>query len=417
MSNIRKSTGGVVERKTSCGISYHVRFRVGGKRQSVYVGRSADGTTRADADRALAYELERVNRGEWAPPVVQELREVPSFREAASDWLAARKIEGGRNGKGLSAASVADLEWRLGHLLREFASTPLDRIDVAAVDAYRRRLARQGKLGSRSINRTLEALASVIEEALEQGVIVGRNPALGKRRRLPVGRPRRTYIDRAEQIEALFDAAGQLDRERVGSYRRALLAVLVLGGLRIGELLDLRWADVHLGSGRLHVRGGKTDAAERSVNLLPLLRDELAALAASRPSDDPDAFVFATATGKPHSRSNVRSRVLAPAVEKANEALAKRNAEPLSDGLTPHSLRRTFASVLYALGEAPPYVMAQMGHTSPNLALAIYAKAMDRRDGEPDRLAALIGRPHRVTTGNESVQGNEESTVVGSIAA
>jgi hypothetical protein len=34
--------------------------------------------------------------------------------------------------------------------------------------------------------------------------------------------------------------------------------------------------------------------------------------------------------------------------------------------------------------------MAQMGHTTPNLTLAIYAKVMDRRDGEPERLRALV---------------------------
>jgi len=34
--------------------------------------------------------------------------------------------------------------------------------------------------------------------------------------------------------------------------------------------------------------------------------------------------------------------------------------------------------------------MAQMGHTSPNLALAVYAQRMDRRDGEPERLKALV---------------------------
>jgi hypothetical protein len=34
--------------------------------------------------------------------------------------------------------------------------------------------------------------------------------------------------------------------------------------------------------------------------------------------------------------------------------------------------------------------MAQMGHTSPQLALAIYAREMDRRDGEPERLLALV---------------------------
>ena len=43
--------------------------------------------------------------------------------------------------------------------------------------------------------------------------------------------------------------------------------------------------------------------------------------------------------------------------------------------------------------------MAEMGHTSPSLALAIYAREMDRRDGEPERLKALvegeaIGTPH-----------------------
>ncbi|MEA2480071.1 MAG: hypothetical protein QOJ07_1993, partial [Thermoleophilaceae bacterium] len=64
--------------------------------------------------------------------------------------------------------------------------------------------------------------------------------------------------------------------------------------------------------------------------------------------------------------------------------------DTLQTGLTPHSMRRTFASLLYAIGETPPYVMQQMGHTSPNLALAIYAKCMDRRDGEPERLKALV---------------------------
>ena len=73
--------------------------------------------------------------------------------------------------------------------------------------------------------------------------------------------------------------------------------------------------------------------------------------------------------------SNVRSRILIPAVEIANEQLEAGAQEPLQVGITPHSLRRTFASLLYAIGEAPPYVMAQMGHTTPALALAIYASA------------------------------------------
>jgi hypothetical protein len=46
--------------------------------------------------------------------------------------------------------------------------------------------------------------------------------------------------------------------------------------------------------------------------------------------------------------------------------------------------------VLYALGETPPFVMAQMGHTSPQLALAIYAKVMSRDKGELAALRALV---------------------------
>jgi integrase len=32
------------------------------------------------------------------------------------------------------------------------------------------------------------------------------------------------------------------------------------------------------------------------------------------------------------------------------------------------------------------YVMAQLGHVDPKVTLGIYAKVMDRRGGEPERL-------------------------------
>jgi integrase len=50
----------------------------------------------------------------------------------------------------------------------------------------------------------------------------------------------------------------------------------------------------------------------------------------------------------------------------------------------------TFASLLYALGEAPPVVMAEMGHADPGLALRIYAQAMGRDDAERSKLRALV---------------------------
>ena len=77
-----------------------------------------------------------------------------------------------------------------------------------------------------------------------------------------------------------------------------------------------------------------------------------------------DALVFPTREGQHLSVGNFRNRVLAPATKRANEKLAAAGLPPLPDKLTPRSLRRTFASLLYALGEPPPVVMAEMGHTT-----------------------------------------------------
>jgi hypothetical protein len=54
--------------------------------------------------------------------------------------------------------------------------------------------------------------------------------------------------------------------------------------------------------------------------------------------------------------------------------------EPISERVTPHSLRRTYASLRFALGDDPVYVAQQMGHADAGrLAASIYAKAVKRR--------------------------------------
>jgi integrase len=78
-------------------------------------------------------------------------------------------------------------------------------------------------------------------------------------------------------------------------------------------------------------------------------------------------LVFGTTTGAKQSPSNIRRRVLAEAAERANERLPDDDRKPLPEGLTPHSLRRTFASLLYVLEEAPAGVMTEMGRRRPIL--------------------------------------------------
>jgi integrase len=333
-----------------------------------------------------------VRRGIWQPPEpIEAPQEVPTFQGFAADWLDRATLEGGRRGGGLTAAGRADLEWRLSnHLLKRFGSQNLDEITLEDVDRFRTDLSRGGKLNATSINKLLTTLAAILEVAVEYGHI-DRNPAKGKRRRLPSISPPRTMLDRADHIVALLDGAGELDKRanvRRGQ-RRTLLATLIFAGLRLGEALALQWRDIDLARGTIVVRRAKTAAGERVVYVLPILRDELDNYR-SRLELVPDALVFGSAAGAKQGATNIRRRVLAPAVERANRRLAETKVEPLPKGLTPHSLRRTYASLLFAIGEVPPYVMAQLGHADPKVTLGIYAKVMDRRDGEPERLKALV---------------------------
>jgi len=153
------------------------------------------------------------------------------------------------------------------------------------------------------------------------------------------------------------------------------------------------------------------------VKVRGALRDELATLKA-RTASSPELLVFPTSTGKQMSPSNVRNRVLGKTVTRANERLTERREAPLPDGLTPHSLRRTFASLLYAIGESAPVVMQELGHTHPGLALRIHAHAMRRDEDENDRLHALVvgskieglgTGPHSEDEGSTSVERSRQS--------
>ena len=99
--------------------------------------------------------------------------------------------------------------------------------------------------------------------------------------------------------------------------------------------------------------------------------------------------MFGTRTGGKESPSNVRNRLLRPAMERAYAALSTEGKEPIPQ-LTPHSLRRTFASLLVATGADPLHVADQLGHTDPGLSLRVYAQVVRRKDGALEALRALV---------------------------
>jgi hypothetical protein len=82
--------------------------------------------------------------------------------------------------------------------------------------------------------------------------------------------------------------------------------------------------------------------------------------------------------------------VLNTARERANELLAADGRPPIGR-MTPHTLRRTFASVVAVCDVSPRRAMYLMGHTDPTLTLGVYQQVMDVADGALDLLEELIG--------------------------
>jgi integrase len=401
-----RMVGNVTERQTRRGRVYGLRFTAYGTRRHVTL---EDGTTREQAEKELRRVRSEVERGVWQPPTppptVEPLSD-PTFHEFATDWFEASKGEWRPTTRDAYESELSN------HLLPFFKDHQLSQITIAEVDRYRQHKVAKGKLAATTINKTLIRLGQILEVALERE-LVARNSAKVGKRKLKVAAKPPVYLDSAEQVEALLDAAGELDAEAKSNgrvHRRAQLACLVLAGLRMDEHVSLDWRDVDLLAGRLHVRASKTAAGTRYVTLRPTLRDELAALkdnlAARNGGNDPadNTPVFPTQRGGRTRPDNLRPRILAKSVERANENLAKQKRVPLPVGLTPHKLRHTFASILYALGVDPGVVMDEMGHTDPALALRLYRHSMRRGEDEKAKLRALVnGEPVEAVT--DSAEG------------
>jgi integrase len=367
----RQPTGQVVAPDGERQRSWAIRFRAYGKRRFVTLGRSEDGWNRQRAERELRHVLADVERGIWRPeepaPEPAEPKPEPTFHEFATTWL--------RDGEaGWRPRTLRDYRWALElHLLPFFARHRLTDITIEEVDRYKAAKLREGKLAPNAINKTLTRMAQILEVAVEYGHIE-RNSAKGKRRRVKGTEPKRSWVE-PEQLPALMDAADP--------YLRPMIAVLAGAGLRIGEACTLDWRDVKLGTGTLVVREAKTAAGEgREVDLPVGLREELATWRAQSPRTTPSdpVFVSRERDGK-HSRQtprNVQAR-LGTTVKAANRQLAETSIDPISK-VSPHSLRRTYASLRAALRDDPVYIAEQLGHRDARFTFRVYQRAAKRRE-------------------------------------
>lgn len=137
---------------------------------------------------------------------------------------------------------------------------------------------------------------------------------------------------------------------------RAMVAAMVLGGLRRCEVLGLRLEDLRVAERRVFIRDGK-GGRQRLIPVSPRFFAELAAyLGTERPADAVTDIVFVVLKG-PHRGGPLSVRgldeVLAGARQRAGLAHA-----------TCHELRHTCLTRLREAGMALEAVQAQAGHAS-----------------------------------------------------
>ncbi|MFP6594671.1 MAG: tyrosine-type recombinase/integrase [Dehalococcoidia bacterium] len=169
---------------------------------------------------------------------------------------------------------------------------------------------------------------------------------------------------------------------------------LALGtGLRIGEIMALRWPEVDLGkqgdSDNSQVRviatldrykGGysltepKSAKSRRTVHLPDSVTDALRRHRARQDADrlesgqsrDDEGFVFVNSRGGPLNSTNLARRVFKPLLLEAG----------LPPSLTIHSLRHTAITFALSRGVAPTDVAAMAGHSSVVVTLTRYGHAL-----------------------------------------
>jgi site-specific recombinase XerD len=203
----------------------------------------------------------------------------------------------------------------------------------------------------------VSALRLLFERTLRRPAVVAGVPRPKKGRVLP------RVLTRAE-VEAMI-------RSTRNATHRLVLMLLYSGGLRVSELVRLRWQDLDAERGLIHVRGGK--GRKDRYTLYSRRADELArALAdAAAPGSAPaSAWVFPGARRERHLTSRSAQKIVSRAAARAG----------IRKKVTPHTLRHSFATHLLEGGTDLRYIQELLGHASARTT-QIYTHVSNRELG------------------------------------
>jgi site-specific recombinase XerD len=230
--------------------------------------------------------------------------------------------------------------------LREFRAFLAERHPTAETpDQVQRQMVVQCALSLRgaaplTVRRKLAGISSFFG-FLEVTGQIGRNPARG----VPLPKVAQSLPDylTEEQARRLLEAAHT-------PWHRAVVTLLLFAGLRRSEVAAINLGDLDLDEAQLVVRG--KGAKQRTVALAPPVVQAVRDYLGRRPATDSDHLFVSRVGGQPIAGRAV-NRMLARVLQEAR----------LDDeAVTPHTLRRTFATHLIRQGVDVRTIQELLGH-------------------------------------------------------
>lgn len=373
--------GAIVKRGTKDKPRFYLRYvDADGKRKM----KAAKGAINLAHARRMLAELERnIFNGKLGieePTEEQHARRSITVRELGEKFLKEYSDPGIKDLDDYRADARSKLTVRVYPILGDRAAAVLTLNDLKR---FRDGLAAKPlELAPASITLTLAVLSKMYTWANEAGYVDCRNPVKGCKR--PKATPSLDYLSKPEVVN-LLAAADHLAQLGVASWQSLMLypmiATAAYAGLRLGELLGLRWMDVRLDVARLDVmRSYKTSPKSGKARHLPINAELVRILRAwqKRCPTMPEGLVFPLedADGLRMGGANSLRGVLPDVLGAAGCHVP---AKPW------HALRHTFASHFMMAGGNILSLQKLLGHGTLTMTL-IYAHL------SPDHLAAEVAR-------------------------
>ena len=252
--------------------------------------------------------------------------------------------------KGASNNTVQSYERDLKYLeiyLNNKKQVKINQLGEADIEAYLNDLKINQKSAA-TISRTLAAIRAFYQYLVKEDKL-NENPA--KRIALPKIEKKAPRILSQEQIICLLDQPNRKDTK--GIRDRAMLELLYATGIRVSELISLRVTDINLQQGYIMCRDSQK---ERTI---PIGKTAIAALQVYLGEvrhillrDNTDKTLFVNCNGYPMTRQGFWKILKTYA-----------HAAHISEEITPHMLRHSFAAHLVQNGANLKSVQQMLGHS------------------------------------------------------